>query len=157
MIAMVGLLALPALAQAQFEAGDWELTLAGTGSNDHDFHEGFASVGGSLGYFATEQFEISLRQGFVYATSGEWAGDTRVAVDYHMPVADKLVAFGGVFLGYQYGDNVADDWIAGPEIGVKYFLNTTTFIQLSAAYGFALCEGLDEGSFFYGLGIGVRL
>lgn len=157
LIALVGVLAMPALAQAQFEAGDWELTLGGSGGNDHDFHEGSAAVSGSLGYFMTEQFEISLRQAVAWSSGGDWNGDTRVAVDYHFNLADKIVPFVGAFVGYQYGDTVADDWIAGPEVGVKFFLNSTTFIQASAAYGFALCEGFGEGSFFYGLGIGVRL
>jgi hypothetical protein len=157
-IVLVGLLALPALAQAQFEAGDWELTLSGTGNNDHDFETGSAAVSGSLGYFVTEQIEIAVRQGVVWADGGSaWNGDTRLAVDYHFNFADKIVPFVGANIGYQYGDGISDDWIAGPEIGVKFFLNTTTFIQVTAAYNFALCEGLDEGAFFYGLGIGVRL
>jgi len=34
LVPVLALLALPALAQAQFEAGNWEMRLAGSGSND---------------------------------------------------------------------------------------------------------------------------
>ena len=48
LVPVLALLALPALAQAQFEAGNWELKLAASGANDQDFNGGTASGGGSL-------------------------------------------------------------------------------------------------------------
>ena len=156
-LAFAGALVLPAMAYAQFEADDWELTLGGSGSNNHDFDTGDAAASGSLGYFFDANQEIALRQSVIWADGGSnWAGDTRFAYDYHFD-SDPLVPFVGVNIGYVYGPNVEDTWIAGPEAGVKYFLNTTTFIQLIASYEFDLHGSLDEGAFFYGLGLGVRL
>ena len=49
-----------------------------------------------------------------------------------------------------------DTWLAGPEVGLKYFVNSTTFTEVSAAYEFDLENGLDNGAFFYGLGVGFK-
>ena len=37
LVPVLALFLLPAVAHAQFEQGNWELTLSGTGSNDQDF------------------------------------------------------------------------------------------------------------------------
>jgi hypothetical protein len=157
-LSVVSFFLLPSLAQAQFKDGDYELTLSGSGNNDHDFRTGSASVNGSLGYFTSKELEIALRQGVIWGDGGSsWNGDTRLAVDYHFDLGNRLVPFVGANVGYLYGDDINDEWVAGPEVGIKYFLNDTTFIQVMASYEFALCEGLDQGAFFYGLGLGVRL
>ena len=62
LVPVLAMLALPALAQAQFEAGNWALTLSGTGSNDQDFDGGSVGANGSLGYFMSKEFELGLRQ-----------------------------------------------------------------------------------------------
>src|SRR5689334_9799917 len=81
-LSVVALFVLPALAQAQFKNGDFELTLSGTGNNDHDFRTGSAAVNGSLGYFTSKELEIALRQGLIWGDGGSaWNGDTRIAVD----------------------------------------------------------------------------
>lgn len=148
---------MPALAHAQFEQGDWELTLSGSGSNNHDFDTGGFTTTGSLGYFFNENVEVGVRQGIIWADGGSsWSGDTRVFVDYHFDM-DQWQPFVGLNTGYLYGDEFNDTWIAGPEVGVKYFLNSTTFIQAMMSYEFSLDESFDDGAFFYGLGIGVRL
>jgi len=156
LVPVLALLALPALAHAQFEAGNWELKLSGNGSNDQDFRTGDASVNLSLGYFTTKELELGVRQGLVWSDGGSaWAGDTRAFVDYHFDL-DRWQPYIGANVGYQYGENVNDSWLAGPEVGVKYFVNATTFIDVNAAYEFNLEEGLDTGAFFYGLGIGFK-
>ena len=158
LVPVLALLALPALAQAQFEAGNWELKLSGQGANDQDFNGGTVSAAGSLGYFTTKELEVGIRQSGAWTDLGggsQWQGDTRAFVDFHFDM-DRWQPYVGGFIGYIYGDGVEDSWIAGPEIGVKYFVNSTTFIDVNAAYAFNLQEGIDEGSFFYGLGIGFR-
>lgn len=159
-VPVLALLALPAMAQAQFEAGNWALTLAGSGSNDQDFDGGSAAFSGSLGYFFSKEFEVGVRQGITWtdATGGDgsaWTGDTRIFADYHFDM-DRWQPYVGVFGGYVYGDVAEESWVGGPEVGVKYFVNSTTFIDVNAAYAFNLEEGLDEGAFFYQLGIGFR-
>src|SRR3954464_5549632 len=79
-----------AAASAQFSAGDWELTLSGSGSNGPDFNGTTWSVDGQLGYFFTKELEASVRQtlsytdvGFTAGGGSAWAGATRVALDYN--------------------------------------------------------------------------
>jgi hypothetical protein len=156
LVPVLALLALPALASAQFEAGNWAMELSGNGSNDQDFRTVDITANLSLGYFMTKELELGVRQGLIYADGGSnWAGNTAVFVDYHFDI-DRWQPYVGANIGYAYGENVSDSWIAGPEIGVKYFVNSTTFIDLNAAYEFNLEEGLDDGAFFYGLGIGFK-
>ena len=156
LVPVLALLALPALASAQFEAGNWEMRLSGSGSNDQDFWTFDINVNLGLGYFMTKEAEIGVRQGLIYADGGSsWAGQTVAFADYHFDM-DRWQPYVGANIGYTYGDNVSDAWIAGPEIGVKYFVNSTTFIDVNGAYEFNLEEGLDNGGFIYGLGIGFK-
>lgn len=158
LIPVLALFLLPAIARAQFEQGNWELTLAGRGSNDQDFRNYEFSAQGSIGYFLTKELEISGRQGLSQGDGGSvWSGESRAALDWHFDL-DRLWPFVGVSAGYVYGsdDSVDDHWIAGAEAGVKYFLNSTTFVQASIGYDFNLEEGLDEGGFVYGLALGVK-
>src|SRR3982750_4607786 len=96
----VALVLLPAAAaNAQFQAGDWELTLGGSGSNGPDFNGTTFAVNGSLGYFLTKEFEIGVRQsiGFndIGVAGGDWAGSTRIAVDYHFDLGRWQPYIGG--------------------------------------------------------------
>ena len=159
LIPALALFLLPAIARAQFEQGNWELTLAGQGSNDQDFRTYQASVQGSLGYFLSKELEVGVRQQISWADGGSaWGGTTRGFVDYHFDL-DRLWPFVGLSAGYIYGsgdDGGDDQWVGGLEVGAKYFLNSTTFVMAVAGYDFALCEGLDEGGFTYSLALGVK-
>jgi hypothetical protein len=163
--ALVALL-IPALAQAQFRQGDWEVTLQGQGANGPDFDGVQFSVGGSLGYFFADQFEVALRQTIGYSDiaggGSDLNGSTRVAVDYHFDMG-KWQPFIGANIGYAYGDVVNDTFFAAPEGGVKYFVNDTTFIFLMAEYQFFFDDAGDvddtfsDGQFLYTLGLGFKL
>jgi len=156
LVPVLALLALPALSQAQFEAGNWSLELSGQGSNDKDFRTGNASVQFNLGYFVTKELEVGVRQQLIWSDGGSaWAGATAAAADYHFDL-DRWQPYVGGFIGYSYGSDVSDAWTAGPEVGVKYFVNTTTFIDVNAAYEFDLNNGIDSGAFLYTLGLGFR-
>ena len=152
-----------AAAQAQFQAGDWALTLSGQGSNGPDFDGTQFGLNADIGYFMTKEFEVSLRQTVAYSVlvaGSAWSGSTRVAVDYNWDMG-RWVPYVGANLGYVYGD-VNDTWIAGPEAGVKFFVNSTTFVQLGVEYQFFFDQGSDaseafsDGQFLYSLGIGFR-
>lgn len=156
-----------AAANAQFQAGDWELTLSGQGSNGPDFDGTQFGVNGSLGYFLTKELELGVRQTIAYSDltsaggGSAWNGSTRVAVDYHFDMG-RWQPYVGANVGYVYGDAVTDSWLAGPEAGVKFFVNSTTFINLGVEYQFFFDEGSDaseafsDGQFLYSLGIGFR-
>ena len=158
LVPVVAMLALPALACAQFEAGNWSLEVAGQGSNDKDFHDGSVALQGNLGYFLSKEFEVGVRQGISYVgTPGghAWNGQTQGAADFHFDL-DRWQPYVGGNIGYSYGESVNDTWIAGPEVGVKYFVNSTTFVDLMASYEFDLNNGIDHGGFLYSLALGFR-
>jgi hypothetical protein len=157
-VPVLAMFLVPAIAQAQFEEGDWTLQLAGQGANDQNFDEGSASVQFDLGYFLTKELNIGVREGLVWADGGSaWGLSSFAYIDYHFDM-DRWQPFIGWNIGKACGDAVAndDDWFTGPEAGVKYFVNTTTFIQGTVQYEFNLEEGFDEGAFQYLLGIGFK-
>jgi len=163
------LMILPAsAAQAQFQQGDWELTLGGTGSNGPDFNGTSFAMQGNLGYFLSKELEVSLRQSIGYSDltsqSGDgsaWVGSTRIALDYHFDFG-RFQPYIGAQIGYVYGDGVKDSFQGGPEGGIKFFVNSTTFIQFSVEYQFFFDQDSDasaafsDGQFIYGLNIGFR-
>jgi len=175
-IALLGLIALfaaPLAARAQefqaFNPGDWELTLAGSGSNSSDFDGTTVGINGSLGYFFTENFEFAVRQSLGYtdlagANGSAWNGSTRLAVDFHFDL-ERFQPFVGANIGYVYGDLTNDTFIAGPEVGLKYFVNDTTFVFVMAEYQFFFDSGdnvgdigdnAQDGQFVYTLGLGFK-
>jgi hypothetical protein len=164
-LSAVALFMLPATSQAQFKQGDWELTLGGSGANGPDLDGVSFGVNGSVGYFFTDQLELSLRQVIGYTdvnVESSWNGSSRVALDFHFDLG-RWQPFVGGNIGYVYGESVNDTWEAAPEAGVKYFMNSTTFVFLMAEYQFFFDSGDDisdsfsDGQFVYTLGLGVRL
>jgi hypothetical protein len=161
LIAASLLAAAPALAIDQAE--NWELQLLGAGSSDNDFESGGFTLNATVGYFYNDQFQVALRQTASYTDTGSdnlWAASTRIGAYYHFnyETEQMWVPYVGVNLGYIYGD-VNDTWIAGPEVGIRYFVNPTTFVGLSVAYDFlfdSADEGFDDGQFVYGVGIGFQ-
>jgi hypothetical protein len=158
LVPVLALFVLPAVAKAQFEAGNWALQLSGQGSNDKDFESGQFSINADLGYFLSKEAEIGLREGVVWNDGGSsWGLNSNAYIDYHFDM-DRWQPFIGANIGKFCGnnDNSNDDFFAGPEVGVKYFVNTTTFVQAIMAYEFDLQEGFDVGSFTYGLSLGFK-
>jgi hypothetical protein len=172
--AAVALLLLPASAVLAadedfpgLDQGTFELTLTGSGSSNNDADAGVASLQGSFGYFLIDQLEILVRQGVGYADNDNLTGggtsvtaSTAVALDYHFDL-DRWQPFIGVGIGYNYGDSDVDEtFFAGPEAGVKYFVNSTTFIYGLVQYQWFfddaedIEDNTDDGSFLYGVGIG---
>lgn len=164
-VAVLGFFLAPCTAMAQFQPGDKELTLSGTGSSDEDFDNNIFSVEASLGYFLSKNLEVLVRQGLsvvdIPGNDDDWNGSTRVGLDYHFDL-QQWQPFLGASLGYLYGDSVEESFIGGPEVGVKVFVNTTTFILASLEYQ-VLFEDVDDaddqfedGRFVYNLGIGFK-
>jgi hypothetical protein len=155
-VALLSLAFVPSVSHAQFEKGNFTLELSGQGANDKDFDSGSAALNLDLGYFLTNEVSVGLRQGLIWGDGGsEWGGGTAAYADYTFDL-QKWQPYVGLNVGYAYGSGVDDSWSAGPEAGVKYFVNSTTFIDFRAAYEFNLEEGIDEGAFQYGIGIGFR-
>jgi hypothetical protein len=164
----------PAVAKAEMmpPANPWELTLGATASNGNKFN-GFSGAGDiSIGYYFSENLELAVRQSITYtdvATAGKGSaidGTTRLAVDWHFQgLGDhsQFVPFVGANLGFVYGDNVKDTWEAAPEAGVKWYMNSSTFVYAMAEYEFffkkgnSVGNGFRDGQFVYSVGIGFRL
>ncbi len=159
-------LLLPAATFAQgFTQGDKTLTLGGSGASDNEFVTNDFAFEGALSYFLTDSIEVAFRQGLarndVSGGDNEWAAGTRVALDFNFD-AGQVWPLVGVSLGYIYGDAVSDTWVAGPEVGARFFVNDTTFILGLIEYEFFFDEGdeigdrFDDGWFVYTLAIGFR-
>lgn len=163
-VALLGFLLAPCAAMAQFQMGDMEMTLNGNGSSDNDFDTTVAGVEATLGYFVSDNLEAIVRQGVsLIDVPGDnvWNGSTRLGLDFHFDM-QMWQPFVGASIGYIYGDNVKDQFIAGPEVGVKAFVNTTTFILASVEYD-VLFDDADEvddqfsdGRYVYNLGVGFK-
>ena len=164
MIAVLGFVLAPGVAMAQFQTGDKELTLSGNGSSDNDLDRTSFSMEAGFGYFYSKNLEVLVRQGvFIVDRPGanSWNGSTRLGLDYHFDL-QQYQPFLGASIGYLYGDDVEETFLAGPEAGIKAFVNSTTFILASVEYQ-VLFEDADEandqfddGRFVYNLGLGFR-
>lgn len=159
-------LALPAATFAQgFTQGDKVLSLGGSGASDDEFVDNDFTFEGSIGYFFTDAWEVALRQGLTFndvaGDDDEWAAATRVALDYNFDMG-RWWPFVGASFGYIYGDAVEDTFVAGPEVGLRYFVNETTFILGLIEYEFFFEDSdeaedaFDDGRFVYTLAMGFR-
>lgn len=147
---------LPALASAQPQAGDWELTLVGSGSSNKSVNKGSFDVTAGLGYFLTKNAEVQIRQGVGYADAGVgtvWTGSTYGAFDWHFDL-DQWQPFVGANIGAGYGTG-EPDWNAGLEGGVKFYVHRHAFIFGQAAYEFDLKDS-DNSGFLFSVGIGTN-
>ena len=161
---VAALLMLPTLSYGYFEEGDKEITLSGQANHSADLDGVIIGANGSIGYFMTDNLELSLRQSLSYTDIGVDAslnGSTRVALDFHFDL-EALQPFVGGNFGYVYGDAVNDTFEAAPEAGVKWFVNSTTFVFAMVEYQFFFdsadeaSSSFDDGQFLWSLGIGFR-
>ena len=158
LVALFAMFLVPAAAQAQFDEGDWEVQIAGSGTSDDSFDSTALSVGFSVGYFFNDNLEAGIRQTVAFSDSdeggSEFAASTTGFLDYHFDL-DEWQPFVGAFIGYSYGDAVDEDGVWGPEAGVKYFVNATTFVAGTVQYVIGFDED-DEEFFNYQLSVGFK-
>jgi hypothetical protein len=142
--------------------GDWEMTLAGSGSSDKDFETGGFNISVDASTYLTDLWNVGVRQDVGYSdttTTNDWTGSTSVFTQLHFG-EERLRPFVGVGVGYLYGDNVDDTFFAGPEAGVKYYVKPEAFIFARATYQFLFDDtdeidsSIDDGRFLYTLGLG---
>ena len=141
--------------------------ISGTAFSSGDWDGVNIAVNGSIGYFITDNLELSIRQSLGYSdvnvgSSGSAVnGSTRVAGDFHFDL-EAWQPFVGLNFGYVYGDLVNDTFEAAPEAGVKFFVNSTTFILAMVEYQFFFdsaddaSDSFSDGQFIWSLGIGFR-
>ena len=165
-LSAAALLALAGPALAEFDEGDYELRLSGFAQSDVELDGTDLNVVGSIGYFFSDQLEAGARQSFSYTDINASAsnGGTAAFVNYHFGEdGGRFQPFIGASLGYNYGDSIEETFFAGPEIGIKYFLENSWFIFGSAEYQFffedsdGADESIDDGTFLFRVGLGVVL
>src|SRR5947209_743736 len=115
------------------DAHRYELTLSGSAANSNHFNGFSAAATASIGYYFNENLEIAVRQSLTYDDTRapvSLNAATRVALDYHIPMGDRgnIVPYFGANVGYVYGKGVSNTGEAAPEGGVKFYVNSSTFI-----------------------------
>jgi len=159
-------LSFPAAGLAQgFSQGDKVVTLNGGGMSDEELDNITFSVEGAFSYFFTDNVEGAIRQGLGYTdvpgADDSWVASTRVALDYNWDMG-RVWPLVGLNFGYVYGDAVDDTWVAGPEAGVRVFVNSTTFLVGMVEYQFffddsdEVDDAFDDGRFIFTVGMGFR-
>lgn len=159
------LLATGSLAMADPVEGTREVTLAGAGGSDKNFDSNRFSLEGTYGYYRSPEVLLGIRQSVgaskVEGENSNWTGATRVFVDYHFDM-DNMRPYVGASLGYIYGDDVEETFIAGPELGLKAYVASNTFIAFNIEYQILFESAddadsqIDDGAFAYSLGLGYN-
>ena len=163
----VGLLILATTARAQsVDRGSWELTLAGVGTSSKDFDSHALGASAGVGYFFFDAIELGLRQTVTYVDNPDTFAtnaSTTLALDLHLPLGGRgrIVPFIGANAGYYYGDSFRDSFEFGPEAGVKWFVNDSTFLFARVEYQMYGNGGIGPSEFedkqwVYVVGIGLR-
>lgn len=149
------------------QAGDVEVLVAGTGSNDDSYEVGAGAValGGNV-YINDYGTAITVRQALSFTDTGPgsdtWNGASRLGVQQTFDIEGPVKPFIGALLGRLYGDTVDDTWTGGAEAGIKWYAQENAFLNASIEYQFLFDSNDqvgdvgDDGTFFYVLGFGVR-
>lgn len=145
--------------------GAKEFTISGEGASDQDFDNSGFNMTASYGHYLSPASAIGVRQSARVTDSegsdSKWSGSTSFFYDYHFG-EQKLRPFVGVSLGYSYGESVEETFVAGPEIGLKYYVLPSTFIVGHIDYQFSFESAddadsrYDDGAYAYGVGIGFN-
>ncbi len=151
-------------AAAQPTLGQRELALSGSGNSSRDFDTGGVSATGEYGYYYSPQWEVGVRQSFSWSESAEesrWNGSTRIYTDYHFGSGQWRPYLGGS-LGILYGNDVEETLAAGPEVGIKFYVQAAAFLFAQMEYQFFFEEAnevrnnFDDGFFQYSFGAGYN-
>lgn len=149
----------PYTAEVGPRQGDWEAFIGGSGTSAEKFDSNAIGVDGSIGYYVLKFLPVSLRQSFL-ADFGKHVNDnfqysTTGAIDLQAPLG-RFQPFIGGFGGYAYGANYS--WVTGPEAGIKFYINESTFLQGLFQYGLIADKNfeVDNGVAVYSTGIGFN-
>lgn len=141
----------PLVAKAAQAEGDKEFQISGGFfQNQGDAWTGTASGQVSLGYYTTPQWQVGGQLLGSYSLNDDiedvWTASTTAFVHRYFWVdkdEGRLQPFLGAFVGLAYSD-VDVTGTAGPTLGVRYFVNDTTFLVTQYRYEFYFSE-LDAG------------
>lgn len=162
-VSALALLALPAIASAQFEQGDYSFTLSGFVGAPKDTSGVATGIKTELGYFLTKELQIGIRQDVSFIDNNEdtpgvdssgWGGRSAAMAAFHFDMG-ALQPYIAVVAGYEYPEFVEGTPFVAPEVGIKYFVNGTTYLYGNVAYYYT--TSFPTNSFFEGgFGVGFR-
>jgi len=174
LVLAVGATFFPALGFAQSSTaitgpaqGDRELMLAANGSSDADFDNNRLNISASFAHFFTDAVSLGLRQDIHWIDLDNQDSVLRGATDvfghWHFgDVGATVRPFLGLNIGYFYGDQLTDTWVAGPELGAKWYVQPRTFVLTQIDYQVTFTdadefdENWDDGRFRYQVGVGYN-
>ena len=140
-------------------AGAWETTLSGSGVSTDEFDSNLIGVSGSLGYYVTKWMPVGIRQnlnlGFGENLSDSYLGITRAFIDFQAPLG-RFQPFIGAVVGYQYGKQIDEDLVYGPEAGFKFWANESTFMFVQGEWLVIEGESFDSANVVYTTGFGLN-
>jgi hypothetical protein len=137
-------------------AGTREATLTGSGLSDDDFDNSDFGVTGSYGYYFSKNLLMTFKQGLQLGSENDSTivdGRSVLQGAYQWDF-DKWQPYLGMNVGGIYGAGVNDEVIFGPEAGIKYFVNESTFLFGNIAYEMPIDECCNDGIVPYSVGIG---
>jgi hypothetical protein len=139
-------------------AGSWEATLGGNGTSIDKFDANAIGASASLGYYITPWLPVGVRQSVLWDfgsnVTDNSAGFSRAFIDFQAPLGAFQPFIGGL-IGAQYGD-VDNKLIYGPEGGIKYWLNESTFMYGLFEWFAQQGEAFDNGNAAYTVGFGLN-
>jgi outer membrane protein W len=136
------LLGIGSTAYAAQDQGSSEIEGTGGFTHAEGTNSGVLNANVSYGYFFTPNIEVGVRQTLTYnfnnsQTDDTWQASTVPFVNYQfrgLSAEDRFQPFVGAFIGATYNDKDTTGTI-GPQLGVKYFVNDSTFVVARYSYG----------------------
>lgn len=152
--------------QATIDEGSGEFSLSGAGTSDKDFDRNIFNLNVTVGSYLSKYNVVGIRQSVSANNNQEeeetdWNGSTRVFYDYHFD-AYPWKPLLGVSAGYIYGETINETWIAGPELGLKYYVHDNAFVSALIEYQFLFDDAdqaddqFDDGVYIYSMGVGLN-
>jgi hypothetical protein len=148
------------------DKGTGEFQLSGAGTSDKDFDSNVFNLNLAIGRYMSNSSLGGIRQSasannHQVEDETDWNGSTRLFYDYHFMMGSwrPLV---GVSIGYIYGETIEESWIAGPELGLKYYVNENAFVSALIEYQFLFDDAdeagdqFEDGVYIYSAGIGIN-
>lgn len=139
-------------------AGDWEATLTGSGLSDYKFKDNSLGVTGSIGYYYTDNWLFSVKQSLANQAQGNsnLINARTVFQGAYQFDMGKWQPYVGMNVGAYYGAGVSDDASFGPEVGLKYYVNESTFLYGNMAYEVPFDNCCKGGIVPYAIGVGFN-
>lgn len=144
-----------------FQPGERKFTVIRTGLNNGKLDRTGLGSSWSIDRFLNLEKVVRQDGSFINIPDDrDWNDSPRVIANYYFG-SDAWVPLVGLSMGYIRDPEEDDRFVAGSEIGIKYFMNQTTFLYGLLEYQFHINDVVDvrdiyeNGRFVYGVGLGL--